>query len=71
MVPCPHDDEYTGTAWVPTYSVTCLFRALNGDLDDGKEIVCTVSGPNNADDQDDGPEGRADLQAQFADAVRE
>ncbi|WP_405430208.1 hypothetical protein [Streptomyces anulatus] len=27
MVPCPHDDERTGPAWVPAYSVTCLFRA--------------------------------------------
>ncbi|WPP34288.1 hypothetical protein [Streptomyces sp. CL7] len=30
MVPCPHDDECDGYAWVPAYSVTCLFRALNG-----------------------------------------
>ncbi|WP_331719857.1 AAA family ATPase [Streptomyces sp. NBC_00466] len=71
MVPCPHDDECTGYAWVPAYSVTCLFRALNGDLDDDEDIVCTVHGPHNADDQDDDPDGRADLEAQFADAVRE
>ncbi|MFI1576202.1 hypothetical protein ACH4VQ_36005 [Streptomyces anulatus] len=45
MVPCPHDDECTGRAWVPAYSVTCLFRALNGDLDDDEAIVCTVHGP--------------------------
>ncbi|GAA3163683.1 ATP-binding protein [Streptomyces ramulosus] len=71
MVPCPHDDECDGYAWVPAYSVTCLFRALNGDLDDDEDIVCTVHGPNNDDDQDDDPDGRADLEAQFADAVRE
>ncbi|WP_370745731.1 hypothetical protein [Streptomyces sp. LUP30] len=52
MVPCPHDDECTGRARVPPYSVTCLFRSLNGDLDD-EDIVCTVHGPNNDDDQDD------------------
>ncbi|MFI2318386.1 ATP/GTP-binding protein [Streptomyces sp. CB00072] len=52
MVPCPHDDECTGRAWVPAYSVTCLFRALNGDLDGDEDIVCTVHGPND-DDQDD------------------
>ncbi|MEU8992856.1 hypothetical protein AB0C98_41845 [Streptomyces sp. NPDC048558] len=51
MVPCPHDDECTGRAWVPAYSVTCLFRALNGDLDDDEDIVCTVHG-STADDID-------------------
>jgi predicted kinase len=44
MVPCPHDDECTGRAWVPAYNVTCLFRALNGDLDNDEDIVCTVHG---------------------------
>ncbi|MFE5669213.1 AAA family ATPase [Streptomyces niveus] len=69
MVPCPHDDECTGYAWVPAYSVTCLFRALNGDLDDDEGIVCTVHGPNNGDDQDDDPDGRADLEAQAMEAI--
>ncbi|MER8226038.1 ATP-binding protein [Streptomyces sp. NPDC094143] len=44
MLPCPHDEECTGYAWAPAYSVTCLFRALSGDLDDGDDIVCTVHG---------------------------
>ncbi|MEU4800206.1 ATP-binding protein [Streptomyces sp. NPDC023327] len=70
MVPCPHDDEYTGYAWVPAYSVTCLFRALNGELDDDEDIVCTVHGPNNDDDQDDDPDGRADLEDQTLEAIR-
>ncbi|MEV6841377.1 ATP-binding protein [Streptomyces sp. NPDC051133] len=70
MVPCPHDDECDGYVWVPAYSVTCLFRALNGDLDDDEDIVCTVHGPNNGDDQDDDPEGRADLEAQALEAIR-
>ncbi|WP_098023723.1 ATP-binding protein [Streptomyces sp. st115] len=71
MLPCPHDDECTGYAWAPAYSISCLFRALNGDLDDYEDIVCTVHGPNNDEDQDDDPEGRADLEEQFAAAVRE
>lgn len=70
MVPCPHDDECTGYAWVPAYSVTCLFRALNGDLDDDEDIVCTVHGPNSDDDQDDDPDGRADLEEQALEAIR-
>ncbi|MFJ1601541.1 AAA family ATPase [Streptomyces sp. NPDC088261] len=65
MVPCPYDDACTGHAWVPAYSVTCLFRALNGDLDDDEDIVCTVHGPSNDDD----PDGRADLEAQAMEAV--
>ncbi|WP_331750597.1 MULTISPECIES: hypothetical protein [unclassified Streptomyces] len=39
LVPCPHDDQCTAHAWVPAYSVTCLFRGLNGDLDDSEDIV--------------------------------
>ncbi|MFI8287435.1 AAA family ATPase [Streptomyces albidoflavus] len=70
MVPCPHDDECTGYAWVPAYSVTCLFHALNGDLDDDEDIVCTVHGPNNDDNQGDDPEGRADLAEQALEAIR-
>jgi predicted kinase len=50
MVPCPHDDECSGYAWAPAYSITCLFRALNGDLDGSEDIVCTVHG--GADDVD-------------------
>ncbi|GAB2766903.1 hypothetical protein GCM10027072_77380 [Streptomyces bullii] len=43
-------------------------------MDDDPDIVCTVhGGPEDVDqeaaDQDDGPEGRADLEAQYADAV--
>ncbi|WAE70676.1 ATP-binding protein (plasmid) [Streptomyces cavourensis] len=52
-VPCPHDDECTGRAWAPAYSITSLYRALNGDLDDDEDIVCTVHGPNGDDGQDD------------------
>ncbi|MFF7365417.1 AAA family ATPase [Streptomyces sp. NPDC008125] len=70
-VPCPHDDECTSSAWAPAYSVTCLYQALNGDLDDDETIVCTIHGPHDHDDQDDDPDGRADLEEQFAAAVRE
>lgn len=41
-------------------SVTCLFRVLNGDLDDDEDIVCTVHGPNSGDN----------LEGQYAAAVR-
>ncbi|MFF3019732.1 AAA family ATPase [Streptomyces sp. NPDC057939] len=71
MVPCPHDDDCTCPAWAPAYSITCLFRALNGDLDDDEDIVCTTHGSNTDEDQEDDPEGRADLEAQYADAIRE
>ncbi|MGN5392469.1 AAA family ATPase [Streptomyces sp. JL7001] len=57
-VPCPHDDECTGRAWAPAYSVTCLFRALKGDLDDDEDIVCTVHGPNTGPDPDDDHDGQ-------------
>ncbi|MFD3933419.1 hypothetical protein [Streptomyces sp. NPDC058614] len=81
MLPCPHDDECAGYAWAPAYSVTCLFRALNGDLDGDEDIVCTVHGgaddvDQEADDhasnseQEDDPDGRTDLEAQAMEAVR-
>ncbi|WOT40674.1 ATP-binding protein [Streptomyces coeruleorubidus] len=44
LLPCPHDDECPGYAWAPADSITCLFRALNGDLDTSEDIVCTVHG---------------------------
>ncbi|TLS45724.1 ATP/GTP-binding protein [Streptomyces montanus] len=67
MLPCPVDDECTGYAWAPAYSVTCLFRALNGDLDGNEDIVCSIHGGSDdvdqeaddyANNQDDAPEGR-------------
>ncbi|MHB6912816.1 AAA family ATPase [Streptomyces sp. DB-54] len=77
MLPCPHDDECTGYAWAPAYSITCLYRVLNGELDNHDDIVCTVHGglddiDQEADDheQDDDPDGRADLEAQHKEAVR-
>lgn len=54
LVPCPHDDQCTAHAWAPAYSVTCLFRALNGDLDDDEDSVCTLHGGfDNADQEPD------------------
>lgn len=69
LVPCPADPECAGQAWAPVYSVTDLHKALTGAMDSDPDIVCTVHG-DGVDDQDDDPEGRADLEAQFADAVR-
>jgi hypothetical protein len=62
LLPCPFDPECTGQAWAPVYSVTDLHKA--------PDIVCTVHGGGTDDDQDDDPEGRADWEAQYADAVR-
>jgi hypothetical protein len=78
LLPCPVDPECPGQAWAPVYSVTDLHKALTGAMDNDPDIVCTVhGGPDDvdqeADDHDlqgDDPEGRADLEAQYADAVR-
>ncbi|WP_432040966.1 AAA family ATPase [Streptomyces chartreusis] len=76
LLPCPFDAECAGQAWAPVYSVTDLYKALIGAMDNDPDIVCTVhGGPDDVDqeaddhDQDDDPEGRADLEAQYADAV--
>jgi predicted kinase len=78
LVGCPSDDECEGQAWAPVYSVTDLLRALTGELMNDPDVRCTVHGgaddvDQEADDhalQDDDPEGRADLEAQYADAFR-
>lgn len=77
LLPCPFDTECHGQAWAPAYSVSCLYRALTGELTGAEDIVCTLHGGfDDADqeaddhDQDDDPESRADLEAQYADAVR-
>ena len=71
LLPCPVDPECAGYAWAPVYSVTDLHRALTGAMDRDPDTVCTVHGglddPTN-DPQDD-PEGRAGLEAQYAEAV--
>jgi predicted kinase len=69
-LPCPVDLECAGQAWAPVYSVTGLDKALTGAMDSDPDTVCTVHGGGVDDDQDDDLEGRADLDAQFADAVR-
>ncbi|QKZ18607.1 ATP-binding protein [Streptomyces chartreusis] len=77
LLPCPFDDECEGEAWAPAYAVTDLWASLTGDRDQDPDIVCTVHGgfddvDQEADDhdQDDDPEGRADLEAQYTEAVR-
>ncbi|MFC7830784.1 hypothetical protein [Streptomyces sp. NPDC057375] len=71
------DPECDGQAWTPAYSVSCLYRALTGELTGAEDIVCTVHGgfddtdqEGDDHDQDDGPAGRADLEGQYVDAVR-
>ncbi|MFF8431114.1 AAA family ATPase [Streptomyces sp. NPDC016566] len=78
LLPCPFAPECTGQAWAPAYSVTDLHKALTGAMDNDPDIICTVhGGPTDVDDHEaadydhgDDPEGRADLEAQYADAVR-
>jgi hypothetical protein len=53
-LPCPLDDECTGRAWAPVYSVTDLYRALTGDMDSYPNIVCTVHGFADGDQEADG-----------------
>jgi hypothetical protein len=69
LLPCPVDPECAGQAWAPVYSVTDLHKALTGAMDNDPDMVCTVHGDGVDDDQDDDPEGRADLEAQYADAI--
>ncbi|MET9535550.1 ATP-binding protein [Streptomyces sp. NPDC006649] len=80
LVGCPADDECEGKAWAPVYNVTDLLRALTGELMTDPDVRCSVHGsPDDVDQEaedharnlDDDPEGRADLEAQYADAVRE
>ncbi|MDX2565022.1 ATP-binding protein [Streptomyces sp. TX20-6-3] len=79
-VPCPFEPGCGAAAWTPAYSVTCLRRALTGDLDHRDDIVCDVHGgyddvDQEADDHaagmDDDADGRADLEEQYAAEVRE
>ncbi|MER5747145.1 hypothetical protein ABT097_28235 [Streptomyces sp. NPDC002225] len=51
-VPCPFNPECSSVAWMPAYSVTCLHRALTGDLDHRDDIVCDVHGGYDDVDQE-------------------
>ncbi|MEU4729646.1 hypothetical protein [Streptomyces sp. NPDC023588] len=70
MVGCPADDECEGQAWAPVYNVTDLLRALTGELMHDPDVRCTLHGPHGNDDQDEDLKGRADLDAEFTEAVR-
>ncbi|MEV7713131.1 hypothetical protein [Streptomyces sp. NPDC088270] len=63
LMPCPVFGACTSAAWAPVYSATDLLRALTGDLATDPDTYCTDHGP-------DDPEGCADLEQQYADAVR-
>jgi hypothetical protein len=70
-VPCPFDDECAGHGWVPAYSITCLFRALNGDLDTSEDIVCTVHGGfDDVDQEADDHDAAAAQELEAAGSVR-
>ncbi|MFJ3762530.1 AAA family ATPase [Streptomyces sp. NPDC090080] len=71
LVGCPADDECEGQSWAPVYNVTDLLRALTGELMHDPDVCCTVhGGADEVDQEADDPEGRADLEGQYADAVR-
>ncbi|NUK09932.1 hypothetical protein HRW18_18370 [Streptomyces lunaelactis] len=70
LVPCPVDPECAGYAWAPAFSISCLYRALSGGMDSDPDIVCSIHGPHEDEDQDDDPDGRADLEEQFGEVVR-
>ncbi|MEU1789154.1 ATP-binding protein [Streptomyces sparsogenes] len=77
LVCCPYDDDCTAPAWQAVYSVTDLLVAHTSNRPH-PDAVCTVhGGPDDVDqeaddhNQDDDLEGRADLEAQYAAAVRE
>ncbi|MFJ6785252.1 AAA family ATPase [Streptomyces yangpuensis] len=78
LTACPVDDECTAPAWTPAHSVTTLLDAITGTLAD-TDTVCTVHGglgdvDQEADDHARGmaadADGRADLEEQYADAIR-
>ncbi|WP_328380703.1 ATP-binding protein (plasmid) [Streptomyces sp. NBC_00440] len=71
LVCCPYDDDCNAPAWQAVHSVTDLLTAHTSTTGPHPDSVCTVHGGPDDVDQDDDPEGRADLEAQYADAVRE
>ncbi|MFD3622764.1 AAA family ATPase [Streptomyces sp. NPDC058676] len=79
LVACPFDDDCDAPAWAPVFSVTDLLTAHTSDTGQHPHTVCTVHGgaddvDQEADDyannQDDDPEGSADIVAQAMEAVR-
>ncbi|MFD5510770.1 AAA family ATPase [Streptomyces sp. NPDC127051] len=79
LVGCPFDDDCNAPAWQAVHNVTDLLIAHTSTAGPHPDTVCTVhGGPDDIDQEaddhhqdDDDPEGRADLEEQFAAAVRE
>ncbi|MEV6251069.1 AAA family ATPase [Streptomyces sp. NPDC051742] len=78
LVGGPYDEECDAPAWQPVFSVSDLLKAHTSDTGLHLDAVCSVPrSPDDVDqevndrDWDDDPEGRADLEARYADAVRE
>ncbi|MFJ7201046.1 MULTISPECIES: hypothetical protein [unclassified Streptomyces] len=63
LMECPVDAECESPAWTPVYNATDLLRVMHGDLAVDPDTYCTDHGP-------DDPEGRDDLEQQYAEAVR-
>lgn len=83
LVPCPtdaddEDERCGGPAWLPAYSANDLLRAYRGQHEIGDGLICEGCGYESEIDHeaadweagaDDDADGRADLQAQGAQAV--
>ncbi|MGW1412535.1 AAA family ATPase [Streptomyces sp. NPDC002403] len=61
LMACPVFTDCKSAAWAPVYNATDLLRALTGGLATDPDTYCTDHGR-------DDPEGRADLEQQYADA---
>lgn len=86
LVPCPtdaddEDERCVGPAWLPAYSATDLLRAYEGQHKICDGLICEGCGYESETDHEaadweagadtgDDPEGHADLQTQYAEAVR-
>jgi hypothetical protein len=82
LLPCPASedgDDCPGPAWAPVCTVSDLYKACRGELDDDEGLVCAGCGHEGKIDHeaadhaygaDDDPQGQADLEAQYAEAVR-
>ncbi|MFF1714579.1 hypothetical protein [Streptomyces sp. NPDC058268] len=62
MVACPFDRECSGYAWGPAHSITCLHRALTGELDNDENVHCDVHGGLDDIDQEADDHALAALQ---------
>jgi hypothetical protein len=61
LLPCPFDDDCGGEAWAPAHTVTDLWSALDGGMDQDPDIVCSVHGGFGDVDQEADDHAQAQL----------